>query len=217
MAFHAHMPVEVIYREGITKLTKADFETAQLLGYQIKLLAIGKKEGPRIEVRVHPTMIPAGHPLASVRGVFNAVFLTGNAVDDVMLYGRGAGCLPTASAVVSDVVYACHADKRHQYMTFLNNPDISSEVELVRDFSCIYCIRLHVVDKPGTMAAIAGVFADHGVSLKSVVQLGKTDGTSSHITFLTHMAQEFAVREALEEIEALDCVNETESLIRVED
>jgi homoserine dehydrogenase len=216
MAFHAHMPVEVIYREGITKLTKADFETAQLLGYQIKLLAIGKKEGPRIEVRVHPTMIPAGHPLASVRGVFNAVFLTGNAVDDVMLYGRGAGCLPTASAVVSDVVYACHADKRHQYMTFLNNPDISSEVELVRDFSCIYCIRLHVVDKPGTMAAIAGVFANHGVSLKSVVQLGKTDGTSSHITFLTHMAREFAVREALEEIEALDCVNETESLIRVE-
>jgi len=217
MAFHAHMPIEVIYREGITKLTKADFETAQLLGYQIKLLAIGKKEGNRIEVRVHPTMIPAEHPLASVRGVFNAIFLTGNAVDDVMLYGRGAGCLPTASAVVSDVIYACHAENKHQYMTFFNSANMSSEIELVRDFACTYCVRLHVADQPGTMAAIAGVFAEHGVSLKSVVQLGQSDGESSHITFLTHLAHEFAVHEALEEIRSLDCVDEIESLIRVED
>lgn len=217
MAFHAHMPIEVIYREGITKLTKADFETAQLLGYQIKLLAIGKKEGNRIEVRVHPTMIPAEHPLASVRGVFNAIFLTGNAVDDVMLYGRGAGCMPTASAVVSDVIYACHAENKHQYMTFFNSANMSSEIELVKDFACTYCVRLHVADQPGTMASIAGVFAEHGVSLKSVVQLGQSDGESSHITFLTHLAHEFAVQEALEEIRSLDCVDEIESLIRVED
>lgn len=217
MAFHAHMPVEVIYREGITKLTKADFETAQLLGYKIKLLAIGKKEGNRIEVRVHPTMIPDTHPLASVRGVFNAIFLTGHAVDDVMLYGRGAGCMPTASAVVSDVVYACHAEGRHQYMTFVNSESLSSEIELVNDFSCIYCARLHVADQPGTMAAIAGLFAEHGVSLKSVIQLGETDGESSRITFLTHRARELSVREALKEIQALDCVNEVESLIRVEE
>jgi len=217
MAFHAHMPIEVIYREGITKLTKADFETAQLLGYQIKLLAIGKKEGNRIEVRVHPTMIPSAHPLASVRGVFNAIFLTGNAVDDVMLYGRGAGCMPTASAVVSDVIYACHAENKHQYMTFFNSANMSSEIELVKDFACTYCVRLHVADQPGTMAAIAGVFAEHGVSLKSVVQLGQSDGESSHITFLTHLAHEFAVQEALEEIRSLDCVDEIESLIRVED
>ncbi len=217
MSFHAHMPIEVIYREGITKLTKSDFETAQLLNYRIKLLAIGKKEGNRIEVRVHPTMIPDTHPLASVRGVFNAIFLTGHAVDDVMLYGRGAGCMPTASAVVSDIIYACHHDKAHKYMTFVNEESMSGDIELVKDFSCIYCIRLHVADKPGTMAAIAGAFADHGVSLKSVIQLGENDGVSSRITFLTHMASEFGVNEALKQIEKLDCVNEVESVIRVEE
>ncbi len=217
MAFHAHMPIEVIYREGITKLTQADFDTARLLGYRIKLLAIGKKDGNRIEVRVHPTMIPDTHPLASVRGVFNAIFLTGHAVDDIMLYGRGAGCMPTASAVVSDIVYACHSEKRHQYMTFRNAEHISSEIELVKDFSCIYCVRLHVIDQPGTMAAVAGAFARHGVSLKSVLQLGEQDGPSSRITFLTHMAREFSVRAALEEIGKLSCVDGVESLIRVEE
>lgn len=217
MSFHAHMPIESIYREGITKLTKADFETAQLLNYRIKLLAIGKKEGNRIEVRVHPTMIPMTHPLASVRGVFNAIFLTGHAVDDIMLYGRGAGCMPTASAVVSDVVYACHHEKAHKYMTFVNEESISGEVELVKDFHCIYCIRLNVADKPGTMAAIAGAFAEQGVSLKSVIQLGETDGVTSRITFLTHRASEYSVREALKRIEALGCVNAVESMIRVEE
>ena len=217
MAFHAHMPVEVIYREGITKLTKADFETAKLLGYRIKLLAIGKKEGNRIEVRVHPTMIPENHPLSSVRGVFNAIFLTGHAVDDVMLYGRGAGCMPTASAVVSDVVYACHADKRHRYMTFRNTPQMSNEVELVSDFQCVYCIRLHVVDQPGTLAAVSDAFAHRGVSLKSVIQLGVPDGNSAHITFMTHMAREFSVRDALADIQKLSCVEAVESIIRAEE
>lgn len=213
MAFHAHMPVDVIHREGITKLTKADFDAAKLLGYSIKLLAIGKKNGNAIEVRVHPTMIPSTHPLASVRGVFNAVFLTGDAVDDVMLYGRGAGRMPTASAVVSDVIYACHAEKRHKYMTFRNAASMSEEIELVRDFSCVYCLRLNVEDQPGTMAAIAGVFAKHGVSLKSVLQLDEP----SRITFLTHVASEFAVRAALDELSALPCVHAVESMIRAEE
>ncbi len=216
LAFHAHMPIDVIYREGITRLTKADFETARRLGYCIKLLAIGKKDGTDIEVRVHPTMIPVSHPLASVSGVFNAVFLTGHAVDDVMLYGRGAGCMPTASAVVSDVIYACHAHKRHKYMTFVNNPEMSSEITLVRDFTCIYCIRLHVTDQPGTLAAIAQTFARHGVSLKDVLQLGEADGPSSHITFMTHMAGEFSVQAAIAEIRELPCVDEVESVIRAE-
>ncbi len=217
MAFHAHMPVDVIYREGITKLSKADFDTAKLLGCRIKLLAIGKKNGKSIEVRVHPTMIPETHPLASVRGVFNAVFLTGDAVDDVMLYGRGAGRLPTASAVVSDVIYACHANGRHRYMTFRNQADMSNEIDLVRNFRCIYCIRLHVTDRPGTMASIASAFAAHGVSLKNVLQLGEMDGTSSRITFVTHIANEFDVQAAVEDIRALPCVDEVESIIRAEE
>ena len=217
LAFHAHMPIDVIYREGITKLSKADFDTAALLGYTIKLLAIGKKHGSSIEVRVHPTMLPKSHPLASVSGVFNAVFLTGHAVDDVMLYGRGAGRMPTASAVVSDVIYACHADKRHKYMTFVNNPDMSSEIHLVRDFTCPYCIRLHVTDQPGTLASIAQKFADNDVSLKNVLQLGELDGTSSRITFVTHVAHELNVQSALADIRALPCVDEVESVIRAEE
>ena len=217
LAFHAHMPIDVIYREGISNLTKADFETAKMLGYKIKLLAIGKKNGTRIEVRVHPTMIPNTHPLASVRGVFNAVFLTGDAVDDVMLYGRGAGRMPTASAVVSDVIYACHAEHHHQYATFKNLPTISSEINLVRDFHCIYCIRLHVIDCPGTLAAISKAFADHNVSLKSVLQLGEQDGTSSRITFLTHVASELDVQAAVDDVRALSCVDEVESIIRAEE
>lgn len=217
LAFHAHMPIDVIYREGITKLTKEDFETATMLGYKIKLLAIGKKEGNRIEVRVHPTMIPNTHPLASVRGVFNAVFLTGNAVDDVMLYGRGAGRMPTASAVVSDVIYACHADKHHKYVTFKNLPEMSKEIQLEQDFQCIYCIRLRVHDKPGTMAAIAGTFAKHDVSLRSVLQLGEIDGGFSRITFLTHQARELNIQAAVEDIRALPCVEEVESVIRAEE
>lgn len=217
MAFHAHMPIDVIYREGITRLTAEDFEAAELLGYEIKLLAIGKKSGNAIEVRVHPTMVPKAHPLASVRGVFNAIFLTGHAVGDVMLYGRGAGCMPTASAVMSDVIYACHATGRHRYMTFRNDAAISNEVELVRDFACVYCIRLSVADAPGTMAAIAAVFAGHGVSLKDVLQLGERAGGSSHITFMTHTAHELSVQAALDEIRRLPCVHEVESVIRAED
>ena len=166
---------------------------------------------------MHPTMIPITHPLASVRGVFNAIFLTGHAVEDVMLYGRGAGRMPTASAVVSDIVYACHKAGRHAYMTFQNEDSMSSEIELVRDFSCIYSVRLHVLDEPGTMAAIAGAFAAHGVSLKNVIQLGEPDGSSSRITFLTHMAQEFGVRAALADIARLSCVDAIESVIRVEE
>jgi ACT domain-containing protein len=119
--------------------------------------------------------------------------------------------------VVSDIVYACHHDERHQYMTFVNEERISSEIELVKDFHCIYCIRLHVADRPGTMAAIAASFAEQGVSLKSVIQLGENDGVSSRITFLTHAASEFGVNEALKKIEALACVNAVESMIRAEE
>ncbi len=217
MSFHAHMPVDVIYREGITKLSKEDFDFAKMLGYEIKLLAIGKKHGNSIQVRVHPTMLPKTHPLASVRGVFNAIFVTGHAVGDIMLYGQGAGQMPTASAVVSDVIYACHKDGRHRYMTFRNEERMSEEVDLVENFRCIYCIRVNVVDEPGTMAAISEAFAKHNVSLKDVLQLASPDnGVSSRITFMTHEANEFDIRSALADIAKLPCVHAIESMIRAE-
>ncbi len=219
MCFHAHIPIDCIHREGITKLCAADFDTANRLGYAIKLLAIGKKSDKGIEVRVHPTMIPKDHPLASVRGSFNAIFLKGNAVDDVMLYGRGAGQMPTASAVVADVIYAAHHEGRQRYMTFENIEGLRPDVALVKDWESIYCIRMLVTDKPGVLCAISGVFAKHNVSLKTVLQFEATNGAEKRasITFVTHKANEIALQEALAEMEQLDVVAGVKSVIRVEE
>ena len=216
LAFHSHLPVPDIYREGITKLSAMDFDIASRLGYEIKLLAIGKKNGKEIEVRVHPTMIPKSHPLASVRGVFNAVFLTGHAVDDVMLYGRGAGSMPTASAVVSDIIYAGHAMGRHHQVTFVNEQTRSDEITLVNDFESAYCIKLTVDDSVGVLSRVAGVFAKYDVSLKNVLQPYEGGG-SARITFITYRARENGVQGALREIASLDCVRSVESLLRVEE
>lgn len=224
LAFHTHIPITSIHREGITKLTVADFDAAEKLGYTIKLLAIGKKtegEQKQIEVRVHPTMIPKTHPLASVRGTFNAVFFKGNAVGDVMLYGRGAGQLPTASAVLGDVIYAAHHDGHHRHTTFRNIPDLDAGTTILPDWESIYCIRLRVTDKPGVLAAIAGVFSKQNVSLKSVLQFADSieNGNSSTawITFVTHKARELSVQAALRELETLQSVESVESVIHVEE
>lgn len=216
MAFHAHLPVPVIYREGITNLSAEDFDMAKQLGYTIKLLAIGKKNGTSIEVRVHPTMIPITHPLSGVRGVFNAVFLTGSAVDDVMLYGRGAGAMPTASAVVSDVIYACHREGRHRYMTFVNREELSDVIELVDNFESGYCTRIRVTDCAGVLSEVAAVYAEHGVSISTVLQTQAENGEAS-LTLVTHKARERDMNEALEQLMGLDCVKAIQSTIRVEE
>ncbi len=222
LAFHTHIPIDAIHREGITKLTAADFDAARQLGYEIKLLAIGKKAaGNLVEVRVHPTMIPKTHPLASIRGSFNAVFITGNAVGDVMLYGRGAGQMPTASAVMGDIIYACHNEGRHRYNTFRNIPDMDADTHLVDDWESVYCIRTRVLDEPGVLSSISGVFAKHNVSLKSVLQLAEPqengNGHIAWITFVTHKAHELGLQAALREIETLGCTECVESVIRVEE
>ncbi|HOF94511.1 MAG TPA: homoserine dehydrogenase, partial [Clostridia bacterium] len=222
LAFHTHIPVDAVYREGISSLSTSDFEAARQLGYEIKLLAIGKKApGALVEVRVHPTMLPKTHPLAAIRGSYNAVFITGNAVGDIMLYGKGAGQLPTASSVVSDIIYACHNEGRHRHNTFRNIPDMDKDTHLVTDWESIYCIRTKVNDKPGVLSLISGVFAKHNVSLKSVLQFAQQDnsegGQLAWITFVTHKAREKAVQSALREIDLLECTLEVESLIRVEE
>ena len=134
-----------------------------------------------------------------------------------MLYGRGAGRFPTASAVVSDIIYACHAAGSHRHITFRNALDVNEEIELVRNFSCIYCIRLLVHDRPGTLAAVAHVFAESNVSLKDVLQLDERDGERARITFVTHRALESDVQNALSKIAALSVVEAVESVIRAEE
>ena len=183
MAFHVRLPIEHILREGISNITKADIAAAKELGMEIKLLAIGKREGEHVELRVHPTMIPKDHPLAGVKGSFNAIMVHGSAVDDVMFYGRGAGDLPTASAIVSDILYAART-KEHRYMTFMNEQKkLSPTLVFNTDWQTGCYIRLNVADKPGAMARIADIMGKNNVNLHSVLQK-ETDGKVASIVFM---------------------------------
>lgn len=214
MAFHARIPIEYIYREGITKITKDDIAFGKELGFVVKLLAIGKKRGTEIEVRVHPTMIPADHPLAGVKGSFNAVFLNGSAVGEVMFYGKGAGDLPTASAVVSDIIYSCKVSK-HKYMTFENTFSVNPTLTFDNNWETEYFIRLVVDDESGVLASVASILGKFGVSIESVIQKGCCeDGVP--LILVTHKAKEISVKHALDEIAGLNEVKRVASCIRVE-
>jgi homoserine dehydrogenase len=215
IAFHAKVPVGRVFRQGITEITPADIAQGRELGYEIKLLAIGKKRGHTIEARVHPTFIPREHPLASVHGSNNAVFLQGNAVGGLMLYGQGAGSLPTASAVISDMITAAKAET-HRYSTFENTEDVSPEVEIATDWDTRYFLHLEVMDRPGVLAEVAGVLAKHGVSISSVVQKG-WEMDVVPIFIITHRTRERAMSEAIEEIKTLPSIVKVSGLIRVEE
>lgn len=216
IAFHVRLPIEHIYREGIRGVSKKDIEYARSLGYTVKLLAIARREGELVQMRVHPTMIPLDHPLANVKGSFNAIFLTGSAVGDVMFYGRGAGDLPTASAVVSDVI--CAAKTRvHKYVTFMNEEArISPTLRFEKNWESRFYIRLTVKDRPGVLAKITTILGDDEVSLHSVLQRESKEGGLADITLVTHPARELHMRAALEKIGQLSDVERIASFMRVE-
>lgn len=215
MAFHTKIPYTKIFREGISGISAKDIAYGRELGYTLKLLAIGKNSERGVEVRVHPTFIPNSHPLAGVNDSFNAVYLTGDAVDDVMLYGRGAGALPTASAVVSDVIYAAtHSDVK--YSTFKNTATAESDVKFISDFSSAYYIRLSVEDKAGVLAKISGIFAKYGISIVELTQKPRTEGeTNVPLIVITHKTTENSVRNAVAKVNATE-FGKVESVIRVE-
>lgn len=215
MAFHTKVPYTNIFREGISKISGKDISYGKELGYTLKLLAIGKNREKGIEVRVHPTFIPTSHPLASVNDSFNAVYLTGDAVDDIMLYGRGAGALPTASAVVSDVIYAgTHSEVK--YSTFKNKATAEKGVKFISDFSSAYYFRFSVEDKAGVLAKISGIFARCGISIVEIVQKNEIleDGRVPLI-IVTHSTNENSAKKAVEKINASDYAT-VEAMIRVE-
>ena len=216
MAFHARVPVDKIYCEGITKITKLDIEIGRELGYVVKLLAIGKKdENGEIEVRVHPTMIPKDHALASIKGSFNAIFINGSAVGEMMWYGKGAGDFPTASALVSDMIYSVGAPNP-RYVTFENSYD-ANQVKFNDNWLTEYLVRTNVLDKPGVLAKIAGILGKHDVSIESVIQKGAKKGEqSAPLILVTHKAHEKDLQKAIEEIKELDAVVNVPSCIRVE-
>ena len=218
LAFHARVHPDQIYREGITALEPSDFRYAKELGYVIKLLAIGKRDGDALEVRVHPAFVPAGTMLATVDDVYNAVQVEGDLVGRILFYGRGAGAGPTSSAVVADVIDLAQrivgGQVRPSGAVYTERPTI------IRDILCRYYLRLVAADRPGVIAKIAGILGEHEISLASVIQ--KEDVlTGEHryaeIVFMTHVAREGAMQRALEAIEALDVVSSIGSLIRVED
>ena len=216
LAFHTKVPLDKIYREGITDISRQDIAYGEELGYVLKLLAIGKNDGEgNIEVRVHPAFIRKDHPLASVSDSFNAVFLKGDCVGDIMLYGRGAGALPTGSAIVSDVIYAAtHSDPK--YAAFKNTQLAEKGVRFVSDFKSRYYIRFTAKDRPGVLAKVAGIFAKYNISIIDLIQKGE-DMENIPIILITHETGELSVRHALEKIAALEDVVEVNGVIRVGD
>ncbi len=214
LAFHCPVPFEKVYREGITGITPMDIAFGQEFGYEVKLLAIAKMDASgRVEARVHPTFIPRKHPLAGVKGSFNSIFIKGSACEDMMLYGRGAGSLPTASAVVSDMLYAARA-QQPRYPVYLSRDNSASR--LMTDWECSYYIRLSASDRPGVLAHIATKLSDKGVSIRLMTQRGE-ENTDGHVPLVltTHAAWESDVRAALAAIDPDAAA--VESIIRVED
>ena len=210
LAFHRHVPVENVYREGITAITPLDVQCGREFGLTLKLLAVAKEEDGRIQARVHPTFVPDTHPLASVNDAFNAVFVKGHACGDMMFYGRGAGDMPTASALVSDLIQAA-GTKRHKLPAVSDAP-----CEMAEDWSCVHFVRLRAQDEPGVLSMVSGRFASQGVSFASMVQKGERDADGFvQLVFLTHKASEQAVRRALASMDS--AIVTTESVIRVEE
>ena len=217
IAFNSRVVLDQVPAEGIRSLKPIDLAYAADMGYVIKLLAIARREAGGIDIRVHPTMIPLAHPLAGVNGVYNAIYVVGDAVGETMFFGEGAGSLPAASAVVGDVIEVA----RHQAKDCLGLVGCTCTEHLpVRDISDLttrYYIRLRVADEPGVLAATSKVFGDHGVSLASVRQPEGEEGHEAELVYVTHRASEGAVRASLAEIEALDVVHAVGTVLRVED
>jgi homoserine dehydrogenase len=218
------MPVNLkdVYIEGIAHITPMDIQFAGQFGYRIKLLAISKHRGDAVEARVHPTMIPFGNLLSNVNGTLNAVTVSGDATGDILLYGRGAGMMPTASAVISDVV-----DLARNLLTGTAGrvPALAFQPERIRPIPILpidrisshYYFRFSALDRPGVLSSISGILGAHGISIQSVHQKGRKINGAVPVVMLSHRALEANVQKALREISALDVTAAKPVLIRIED
>jgi homoserine dehydrogenase len=213
-AFHTRIPIDRIYMEGISGIKKKDIQFASDFGYVIKLLAIARKNGKKIELRVHPAMISKQHPLANVLDSYNAILLNGNAIGDIMVYGRGAGDFPTASAVLSDVVYAAQKTK-HKYASFKNNMgELSEELEFNTNWQNPFYIRLDLLERPGVLSKVTKIMGDHNISLNLVMQKGLKKEAAT-IVFLTYPSNEKDVQAAIQELKLSEVVKKVSAVIRI--
>ncbi|MDN5322873.1 MAG: homoserine dehydrogenase [Clostridia bacterium] len=214
IAFHSRVTFKDVYAQGISNLSLVDITYAKELGYVIKLIGVARNTEEGIEARVHPMFIPNNHPLAAVNDSFNAVFVKGNAVGETMFFGRGAGEMPTASAVLGDVIDVArnivnNCTGRIACTCFYNNP-----VKHINEIKTKYYLRLQAKDKPGVLASIASVFGNHDVSLATVIQKHRS-GNMAEIVVITDYVQEKHINDALQIIKGLSIVSEISALIRV--
>jgi homoserine dehydrogenase len=222
LAYGKKVRLDDIYREGIANISEQDIEFARELGYRIKLLAIAIRRDLDIEVRLHPTMIPFDHLLANVNGNFNAFHIIGDAADSIFLYGQGAGMMPTASAVISDVV-----DISRDILKGISGrvpPRVRNEesIEAIRllPFDQIltnYYFRFSAVDRPGVLSRISGILGANDISIATVIQKGRKQGGAVPLVMTTYKARERDVRRAMQDIDQLDIVMGKTMLIRIED
>ena len=213
-AFNSRVTFEDVYTEGITKITATDIEYAKEMGCTIKLLGVAKDTPEGIEARVHPMLIDSNHPLATVNDSYNAVFLTGDAVQDTMFYGRGAGELPTASAVVGDIMDVArnmlfHCNGRIGCSCYKNLP-----IKRIGDTTSRYYIRMRLEDRAGTLAAMAGVFAENDASIAILLQK-ETIENDAEIVVVTHEVAEKKFMDAIKKFSSMEMVKEISSIIRV--
>lgn len=228
LAFHSTFNFKEVHVEGIENIQADDVRYAAQLGYALKLLAIAKRRNPGadpdevpggLEMRVHPTLIPQNHPLANVRAENNAVLVQGDAVGEVMFYGRGAGMLPTGSAIVADIMDAARGSARQTFtkLQFFQNPRADLPVIPADKVRSRYYVRFTVKDQPGVMGKVATVLGEHGVSIASVIQKEPDASGTVPIVMLTHLTIEDRFREARKKIEALSFVHGGSAVFRVED
>ena len=222
MAYGTKITFKDVYTEGISHIEPIDIEFARELGYRIKLLAISRQLDPQVEARVHPTLIPVSHLLSKVDGTYNAIFIDGDAVGPSMFYGKGAGMMPAASGVVSDIIdisrnivggISQRVPPFSYQMEFLKKARIKNIKEVVTR----YYLRFSVVDCPGVLSKISGILGKNNISIHSVIQKGRRIKGVVPIFLLTHEAREADVRKALKEIDRLPITNDKTMLIRIED
>ncbi len=214
VAFGATVVSGDVQREGISSVTAEDVSAAHELGYEVKLLAVAEADGGQVAARVHPAMLPRTHPLASVRDVFNAIFVEGDNVGELMFLGRGAGGAPTASAVAGDVVEIARNIVSGGRSTISAGYGTKAAIRPTAEAPVRYYVVLSVLDQPGVLAAVASSFARHDISIASVRQEGS--GDQATLVLITHVAPEGRHRATFDELQSLDAVKEIASTMRVE-
>jgi homoserine dehydrogenase len=219
LAYGIPFPFNDIYIEGISNISPQDINFASDLGYKVKLLAIAKETDGEIELRVHPTIIPKNYLISKVDGPFNAVYIDGDATGSTLYYGRGAGAMPTGSAVVSDIVNIARDIRKNvaERVPVVVKPARDVRIKNMNDITSMYYFRFSALDRPGVLSKISGVLGNYNISIASVIQKGRRVGEAVPLVVLTHEAKEKDVRMAIEEIDRLPVVMDRTVFIRVED